>query len=179
MLKTEDTCLVLVDVQGRLARAMTDAEALFDQLTRLVRGAQALNIPIVWMEQLPSKLGRTIQPLRRLLCDEAPIEKTCFSCWLSPEFRQRLDDIEPRHVLIAGIEAHVCVYQTAMDLIDHAYDVHVVTDAVSSRTTANRDMALCKMDRMGALLTSVECALFEMARTAEHPAFRDLSRIVK
>lgn len=179
MLTLENTVFALVDVQGRLAQLMHEKERLFDSLQRLVRGMQALKVPIIWMEQIPDKMGPTIAELSLLLPDQQPIAKTSFSCWGEPAFRQALGATGKQQVLIAGIEAHVCVYQTAVDLVAESYHVEVVEDAVSSRTKENRRMGLHRCEQGGARLTTVEMALFEMMRTAEHSAFKEALAIVK
>lgn len=178
-LTSDGTVCLLIDVQGRLAEAMEGKERLFDNLCRLVRGLKALDVPIVWVEQLPGKMGRTIACLRDLLPGQAPVEKASFSCAGSATCMEALAATGRRQVLLAGIESHVCVCQTAIDLCGLGYQVEVVADAVSSRTAANRDLGLQRCARAGAGLTSVESALFELLGTAEHPAFRDVLRIVK
>lgn len=179
MLRIEDTVMALVDVQGRLAEIMDDRDRLFDSLCRLVRGVRALGIPVVWAEQTPEKMGRTIDCLRELLPGQVPIAKSSFSCAGSKAFMDALAATGRRQVLLAGIEAHICVFQTAAELAGLGYRVEVVADAVSSRTARNREIGLQKSVRAGASLTSVEAALFELMRTADHPAFRDVLKIVK
>lgn len=176
----ENTVLVLVDVQGRLAESMHDRDALYDNLQRLIKGMQALQVPIIWVEQIPEKMGATIPQVAALLTSEHPIRKTCFSCCGSEEFRNKLQALNRRQVVVAGIEAHVCIYQTAADLAKDGYAVEVVADAVSSRTLANKQIALQRIQGLaGAGVISVEMGLFELAKTAEHPAFRELLKIVK
>jgi nicotinamidase-related amidase len=179
MLNHKDTVFVLIDVQGKLAGLMHEKERLFENLEKLLRGMQALNVPIIWMEQIPEKMGPTIVPLRQLLGTHAPIPKTSFSCGGSPAFMEQLKATRKKQVLLAGIETHVCVYQTAADLVRQAYHVEVAADAVSSRRALDRDIALRKIDEVGAYLTTVETAIFELLRTADHPKFRDILAIVK
>jgi nicotinamidase-related amidase len=179
MLETKNTVLVLIDIQGKLAQLMHGKEALFDQLPRLVKGARALALPILWLEQYPQGLGPTIPEVAGLLSDLRPIAKTSFSACGNEEFLAQLSGAERKQVLLAGIEAHVCVYQTAQDLLAAGYEVEVVTDAVSSRTAANRELGLQRMRDAGARWTSVEMALFELLRSAEAPAFKEIARIVK
>jgi nicotinamidase-related amidase len=143
-------------------------------------------VPIIAMEQLPDKMGPTIPELRELLAGVTePIAKATFSCSASPEFREALAASGRRQVLLAGIETHVCVYQTAMELADD-YEVQLVTDAVSSRTAQNKAAALTRLQQAAQgsspryiAMTTVEMAVFEMLHTAEHPAFRDILRIIK
>ncbi len=179
MLTIDRSVLVLIDVQGKLAQLMHGREALFDQLQRLVKGAKALPLPILWLEQYPQGLGPTLPELAQHLTELQPIAKTCFSAYGSEAFRSQLAATGRKQVLLAGIEAHVCVYQTALDLLEAGYEVQVVSDAVSSRTAANADLGRQRMRDAGAQLTSVEMALFELLRTAEAPAFREIARVVK
>ncbi len=179
MLTPENTTLVLVDVQEKLFALMQEKDHLQDRTERLLKGAMALNVPIVWMEQIPEKMGPTIAPLRELLHDRAPICKTSFSAWGKEQFVRRILEIGHEHVLLAGIECHVCVYQTAMDLLAEHHEVHVVADAVSSRTTDDLQIGLRRIESGGGCVTSVEMALFELMRTSTHPAFREVLKIVK
>jgi nicotinamidase-related amidase len=178
MLIRDDAVLVVVDVQGKLARLMHEAEALFDQLSRLIRGARALDLPIIVTEQNPDGLGPTIPELAPLLPPER-IAKRAFSCGGEPAFLAALEATGRRQVLVAGIEAHICVYQTAADLASRGYEVEVVSDAVSSRTAANRAVGLERMRQAGARVTSVEMALFELLGAADGDAFKAILRIVK
>ena len=132
MMKSEKTALIVVDVQGKLAQLMYGKQALFENLRKIIQGIQALGIPILWAEQKPEGLGPTIPEVAELLTGIAPIGKSSFSCCRSERFLQALKAVNRAQLLIAGIEAHVCVYQTAMDLVDLGYEVEVVTDAVSS-----------------------------------------------
>ena len=179
MLSVENTVLVIVDVQGKLARLMYEKEALFDNLQRLIKGAQILEIPILWMEQNPKGLGPTIPEVARHLTNIEPISKLSFSCCGSDRFKQALKESKCKQVLLAGIETHVCVYQTSRDLLGLGYRVEVVADAVSSRTAQNRDIGLEKIRDAGAALTSTETALFELLRVAEGEKFKEILKIVK
>lgn len=179
MLRLENTLLLLVDVQGKLAHSMHDREALFANLQRLIRGVQALELPILWMEQYPQGLGPTVPEISSLLEGYRPIAKTSFSCCGSEAFLQALAATGRWQVLLAGIETHVCIYQTTADLLARGYHVEVVADAVSSRTAQNREIGLQRVRAVGAALTSVEMALFELQRVAEGPRFKELLRIVR
>lgn len=175
----DDTFVVMIDVQGRLAQAMHGRDALVDACRRLVRCVRALDLPIVWTEQIPEKLGPTIPELQELLPPDVPIAKHAFSCVGEPAFADVVNGLDRSHVLLAGIETHVCVYQTARDFLQQGKQVDVVADAVSSRTAENRRIGLDRMQRAGTTLTSVEMAVFELMESAQHPAFRDILRIVK
>jgi nicotinamidase-related amidase len=179
MLQSDKAVFVLVDVQGRLAEVMHDREALFANLEKAVRGMQALRIPIVCLEQNPQRMGRTITRLATLLAPAEPIAKMSFSCCGEPAFMDALKATGRKQVLLAGIETHVCVYQTAADLLAAGYQVEVMTDAVSSRVLANKEAGIAKIRLCGGGITTVEMALFELLRSAEHPDFKAVLRIVK
>ncbi len=179
MLNIHNTALVLVDVQEKLAQVMHEKEQLFENLQKLVAGLRVMDIPIVWMEQIPEKMGQTIPQLTELLTDLSPISKSSFGCCGEQAFSTRLEEIDKEQVIVAGIESHVCVYQTACELTMRGYLVEVVADAISSRTPLNKDIGLEKIRECGASITSTETLLFELMRTAEHPKFRDLLKIVK
>jgi nicotinamidase-related amidase len=179
MLKTENTVLLIIDIQGKLAHMMKDSEALFDNVQKLIKGVQTLNIPIVWMEQNPLAIGRTVPDIAELLTPAEPIEKLSFSCCGNDTFVNTLAHLNRKQVLLAGIETHICVYQTAADLLKQSYEVHIVADAVSSRTALNRQIGIQKICDMGASLTSVEMALFELLRVADGQEFRKILKIIK
>jgi nicotinamidase-related amidase len=180
MLKAEDAVLVVVDVQGKLAQLMHEREQLFAGLVRLIRGCLALGLPVIWAEQNPAGLGPTVQEVTaEMPSGLKPIPKRSFSCCGEPRFLSALEASGRRQVLVCGIETHVCVYQTARDLAAAGYGVHVPADAVSSRTALNREAGLRVIERLGASLTTVEMALFEMLGAAEGPVFKEIARIVR
>jgi isochorismate hydrolase len=179
MLNIEDVVLLLVDIQGKLAQLMHEKERLFRNLQTLVKGVQVLEVPILWMEQNPEGLGPTIPEIANLLTDITPISKMSFSCCQNTSFVKALAGLNRKQVLIAGIEAHICVYQTTAELIDMGYAVHVAADAVSSRTEENKTIGLQKMKDAGASWTSVETLLFELLRVAEGEKFKAMLKIVK
>ncbi len=179
MLKIENTALILIDVQGKLAGLMHEKEELFRNLEILIRGAEALDLPILWLEQYPQGLGPTVPEVAQLLGDRKPIEKTCFSACGNDEFRRQLQNCGRRQLLVAGIETHICVYQTARHLLHEDYHVEVVGDAVSSRTAQSKALGLEKMAGAGAQVSSVEMALFELLEEAGTPQFKTIARLVK
>ena len=179
MLAVENTALVVIDVQGKLSRLMYEKEKLFENLQKIITGAQILEIPIILTEQNPEGLGRTIPEVADLLPDIQPIPKFSFSCYGEKRFVEELEALKRKQVLIVGIESHVCVYQTAMNLMGAGYEVQIVADAVSSRTAENRELGLEKMKSEGAKLTGVEMALFELLRVAEGAKFKGILKVVK
>jgi nicotinamidase-related amidase len=179
MLEADHTMLVVVDIQDRLANVMHEKELLFENARKLVKGIRVLNVPVLWVEQNPQGLGPTIPEVAELLSDVQPISKVCFNCCRNDHFLEALHALDRRQILIAGIETHVCVYQTAVDLADRGHEVQVVTDAVSSRDVRNKELGLEKMRDSGVGWTSVETALFEMLKVAEGPQFKEMLAIVK
>jgi len=179
MLILENTVLIVVDVQEKLAHVMSEKRVLLENLEKIIKGAQILGIPILLTEQNPEELGPTIPEIARLLPNIQPVRKLSFSCCGSNRFMQALKALRRKQVLITGIEIHVCVYQTAVDLLNLEYEVQVVADAVSSRTVENRQIGLAKIRDAGAALTSIETALFELLKVAEGAKFKEILKIVK
>ena len=179
MLKTTNSTLVIIDIQGKLARIMQNADELFRNLAMLIKGARLLNVPIIWMEQLPDKLGRTVEEVSEHLQGLTPISKDVFSCGQNEEFNKALDKIDPENVILAGIETHICVYQTAKDLLDKDYNVEIVADATSTRLEYNKEIGLEKIRRAGGQITSVETILFELQGKATGENFKELIQIIK
>lgn len=179
MLSRTDAVLIIIDIQGNLAQAMYEKENLFVSNLKLIHGFKAFNLPIIFTEQIPQKLGKTLPLISQELNGIVPIAKETFSCWDDRNFNEQLKGLNRRHIVLAGIESHVCVYQTALDLISNGYNVHLVTDAVSSRTPENRKVGIDAIKSAGAQLTSAEMVLFELLRTAADPKFKDIFKIVK
>ena len=179
MISRTNTVLIIIDIQGNLAQAMFDKENLFANNVKLIQGFKAINLPIIFTEQIPQKLGKTLPVISQELDGIEPIAKETFSCWDDRNFIKQLKGLSRRHIVLAGIECHVCVYQTALDLISNGYTVHLVTDCVSSRTPENRQVGIDAMKSAGAHITSTEMVLFELLRTAADPKFKDIFKIVK
>jgi len=179
VLNADNTFLVLVDFQERLFPVMHDREELLRNVLKLVQGAKVLEIPIVLTEQYPKGLGPTLPEIQELLPEIKPIEKVCFNCCDEGAFGRALDSLKRKQVLIAGIEAHICVYQTAMALFRSGYEVQVVVDCVSSREPENKRVSLFKMGAAGVSPTTVEMALFELLKVARGDKFKQISDIVK
>ncbi|MRR17890.1 MAG: hydrolase [Deltaproteobacteria bacterium] len=179
MLSRAAAVIIMIDFQGNLARVMTDKENLFANNVKLIQGFKTLNLPIMLTEQIPEKLGPTISVLAEELPGIKPIAKETFSSWANTSFHDQLESLTRRHVVLTGIECHICVYQTALDLMSNGYTVHLVADAVSSRTVENREIGIQAMKSAGAHITSTEMVLFELLRTAADPKAKDIFKIVK
>ncbi|MGK0410121.1 MAG: nicotinamidase-related amidase [Shewanella psychromarinicola] len=180
MLTAEQSVLMIVDVQGKLAQVMQQSAPLHQKLAILIQGAQLFDIPIIWLEQLPDKLGHTSEELSQLLSQTTqPIAKKHFSGWHCEEVKQQLNSLKRHNVILAGIETHVCVYQTCQDLLANDYQVHLVADAVSSRGTDNKVLGVQMMLNDGAKLTNVESLLFELQHVAQGDHFKALLKLIK
>ena len=175
-LDPERAALVIIDLQEAFRKAVPTFDDVAAATATLVRGAARIGIPIVITEQYPKGLGETAPEVAKHLPDSVqPIEKVRFSAAEADGFG--LDGRD--QALVCGIETHVCVNQTVLDLLGEEIEVHVAADAVGSRTEANRELGLQKMERAGATLSSVEMALFELLRGSDAPAFKEVQALVK
>ena len=174
------TALVIIDMQEAFRQSIADFAATAARITTVARGAQLLGVPVIVTEQYPKGLGRTAEDIRAVLpAANEVIEKTAFSSCGAGEFVARLDATGARQVLVCGIEAHVCVNQTTHDLLARGFQVHLLADCITARAASNRDAGLAKMQASGALLTSVEMALFELMRDAQHEQFKAIQKLIK
>jgi nicotinamidase-related amidase len=179
MPEIQNCTLVIVDVQGKLAGIMHDKEILFKNIAILIRAAKLLDIPILWCQQCPNALGPTVPEIAELLTDNRPINKSAFSCCGDEQFNIKLNKLGRREVILCGIETHVCIFQTAADLLDNGYNIYVIADAVSSRTLQNKQIALDRLSAEGVKISSTEMLLFELLKTADHPQFKQIAKLIK
>ena len=177
MFTIEEACLVVVDVQGKLATIVDESEEMIANVAKLVQAMQALEVPILWLEQNPSRLGGTALDIAQHLQGQA-IAKMAFSACQEQEFVDALKASGRSQFIVTGIETHICVYQTARQLKEQGFEVEVVADAVSSRTRANKEIGLEKMKELGILPTSVEMILYELLQRADHPHFKTVLQLV-
>lgn len=172
--------LAVVDVQEKLCAVM-NPEALGEVVNNcgiLLQAAQLLGIPAIHTEQYPKGLGPTLAALGAWLTPEAAVEKTCFSCCDESAFRARLPRDRPQ-IVLAGMEAHICVLQTALQLQESGRQVFVVEDAVLSRRDANKQNALARLRQAGVIVTNTESVVFEWLKVAEGDAFKQISKLVR
>ncbi|MCX5900531.1 MAG: hydrolase [Proteobacteria bacterium] len=180
MLHIENTILVCIDIQESLAKAMFDRERLVANTRKLIAGFNAFTLPILWTEQNPERLGPTLPEIAEVMPAGArPVSKMSFSCCGSEEFVAALKAHRRPDVLLAGIETHICVLQTAMELAGLGFRVQVAADCVCSRTPQNNAIGIERMRSMGVQITSVETALFELLGSAAAPAFKEIAKLVK
>jgi nicotinamidase-related amidase len=176
----EESQLVIVDMQDKLCGAM-DQDALqpvVRNCATLLQAARLLNIPALYTEQAPAKLGATLPDLTQWLEPSSRVEKTCFSCCEESDFCAQLDDTRSQ-VVLAGTETHVCVLQTALQLQEMKHRVFVVEDAVISRSPAHKTNALDRLRQAGVIVTNTESVIFEWLKVAEGDAFRQIAKLVK
>ncbi len=186
ILQAEQAVLVVVDIQEKLLRAITDAERVVANVRRLILAAKELELPIIHSEQYPKGLGPTVPEVYETIeaaeLAGAPIryvEKSTFSCTANEAFLQALEELERRQVILSGIEAHICVLQTALDLAAGPWSPFVVADAIGSRDDQNRTLALQRLVQAGVVVPVTESVLYEMIGTSRHEAFRAVSRLIK
>lgn len=179
MMDAKDSVLLIVDVQQNLAPVMSTPREVLRGCSLLMRAAARLDIPTLVSEQYPKGLGSTMGELLELAPPDSVVEKMHFSCAAEPSIRSRMDGLDKKQVVIAGIEAHVCVLQSALGFRQAGYQVFVIGDACSSRTPANHQAALARMAQAGVTVATVEMAVFEWLHVAGTPQFKDLSRLIR
>jgi nicotinamidase-related amidase len=179
MFSPRSAVLVVIDIQGALAGLMREKDTLFKNAARLIQAARLFDMPVVFTEQVPEKIGPTVPEIARLWGDGRPIIKRSFSCCGEAAFVKKLEELDRDEVIVAGIETHVCVYQTVCDLVGRGYAVQVVADAVSSRGEFNRRSALERMRSLDVGVTNTEMVICELLKTSEHPKFREIIRLIK
>ncbi|MEA2062093.1 MAG: hydrolase [Gemmatimonadota bacterium] len=180
MLDREKTCLLVVDVQARLLPVIHGSGPMVENIRRLAQGAKILGLPIVLTEQYPRGLGHTVEPVAEVLGDGiTAYEKTTFSCLADKPLARAVADTGCDTLLVCGVESHVCVSQTVLDAIAAGLKVQVAADAVSSRNPENKRLALERLARAGAVITSTEAALFELLERSGTEEFKKVSALVK
>lgn len=171
--------MLVVDMQEAFVGHIDQWDRVLGRSGVMIRAARLLGVPLLVTEQYPQGLGRTVEPIRAALGDCRYHEKCTFSCWREKPIQQALEQLQRRQVLLVGIETQVCVLQTAGDLLDEGYQVHIAVDAVGSRRPDDRSVALQRLQQAGAVLTTVEAAVFEMTESSRHPAFKEISKLMK
>ncbi|NVN80116.1 MULTISPECIES: hydrolase [unclassified Vibrio] len=179
MLTKQKTGLVVVDVQGKLARLVDESETLIANCGKLIEGAQVLGLPIVSLEQNPEKLGATVSELNDLLSDSNPIPKFTFNACNEPKFVEAVQAKDVDTWLVCGIEAHICVYQTAIGLLELGYKAQVVGDCVSSRTALNKKLAISRLRDAGVQITGLEMSLYELVKDCRTPEFKSILSLIR
>lgn len=179
LLNSQESVLLIVDVQESFRKHIADFANLTRNISILVEASKILRLPVIVTEQYPQGLGNTVAEISACLGDHKQFEKSCFSCCQSADFMSALADLGRKQVVVTGIEAHVCVNQTVHDLLAEGYSPHIITDAVSSRSHKNKEIGIEKMLSAGAIVSSVEMALFEMLVESGTENFKAIQRLVK
>lgn len=175
----ENTVGLIIDIQERLVAVMNEKEILLKNCEILSQGLTELNVPVLVSQQYTKGLGETVPEIRSAIPGFSYFEKKDFSCWDVQEIADKLKDLDAKNIILCGIESHVCVLQTAVDLKEAGLNPIVVTDCVSSRTAANVELAKERFRHEGIMMTSYESILFELTRSAGAPEFRAISKLVK
>lgn len=174
------TALAIIDMQDSFRSAISDFAETAARIALVAHAMQILKIPIIVTEQYPRGLGHTADEIRAVLPSTLEvIEKTAFSSCGAQSFNSELERAGARHVLICGIEAHVCVNQTTHDLLARGYQAHLLTDCITARSPHNKQIGFAKMQQSGALPSSTEMALFELMRDARHEQFKAIQKLIK
>ncbi len=184
IMKDNNSLLVVVDMQEKLVPIMNNSDELVDRCNRLIRAAKALNLPILATTQYAKGLGGTVEPINSSLDEVKQIDKSSFSVMGCEEFNEELEKVacskldEPA-VILCGIESHICLQQSAMDLLRCGYRVYIPVDCISSRRLEDHMFALTRMEKAGCIITSYEAIVMEMLGSTAHPAFKTVSKIIK
>jgi nicotinamidase-related amidase len=180
LLKEENTGIVLIDVQDKLFPYIHNKFKVSDNIRKLLEFAKITEIPIILTEQNPKGLGRTIKEIKDLIPEVEPVEKYTFSCVGDENFVSVLDRNELKNIIVVGIETHICVTQTVIDLLSGGYIIHVISDAVGSRSEFTHNAGISRMRSAGAVISTLEMVMYEYLKTSKHPKFRDfLEKIMK
>lgn len=180
VLRPDKASLVVIDIQEAFRHVISDFTVVATRALTAIWGFQALDLPVLVTEQYPKGLGRTAEEILFALPDDFEIfDKTTFSTHGSAPFAARLDDLGVSQVVICGLETHVCVSQTAHDLLDAGFQVHLLTDCVRSRSEQDRLVGIDKMKMSGVVPSSVEMALFELMGDSRHEKFKDIQALIK
>jgi nicotinamidase-related amidase len=174
-----NSALAVIDIQERLAPAMFEPERIIENARRLISGAALLHLPVLVTEQYTKGLGRTVPEIAAVIPNFRPVEKMCFSAAGAGGIMKALRAKDVQNVLLCGIEAHVCVTQTCLDLLNAGFQVFVAHDATSSRSAENWRLSAERMRQVGAVIVSTEMALFELLRGADAPEFKQILELVK
>ena len=179
-LNKNNSALILIDVQEKLFPIIHENEQLLENLKKIIKGVRALDIPIIITEQYTKGLGFTIPELKEILEIYEPIEKISFSCYGEKKFRNKLASLNRNQLLIAGIESHICVYQTCRELANNGYYAHLLNDCIGSRDPKNKKLTITKLHNENNIFhTGYEMALFELLKSSDVTEFKAISKIVK
>jgi nicotinamidase-related amidase len=179
LLRAEEALLLIIDVQERFVPALFNPQEVVQGTATIVKGCQLLKVPILVTEHYPKGLGHTVPEITTLLDEKTPIlPKTSFGCCGDPDFMSHLEALGRKQIMICGLEAHVCVNQTVVSLLEQGYQVNLIEDAIGSRKPENKAIALRKLYHMGAMPSCIEMALFELMHSARHDSFKAVQQLI-
>ncbi|MEE9431067.1 MAG: isochorismatase family protein [Melioribacteraceae bacterium] len=178
LLQRDCTALLIIDMQERLIKVMGNHKELLQNIEKIVKGLKVLQVPIFYTEQYPKGLGASIVEIRNELKNDA-IQKMSFSCFGADGLFENLKKQKITKIIVCGIEAHVCVQQTVLDLLSNGFQVNVLANIVSSRKKIDYQIALKRMEKHGAEITTYEAVLFELLNTCGTQEFKSISKIIK
>lgn len=180
ILNLHSSVLVVVDVQEAFRSVINDLSEIASRISTAVRGMQTLGVPVIVTEQYPKGLGPTVEEISIILNADTPIiEKTSFGSCGEPKFASLLENSDAKQIILCGLETHICVNQTAHGLLELGCDVHLLTDCVASRFSADKEAGIAKMTAGGAKVSTVEMALFELLKDAGQAKFKEIQALIK
>lgn len=179
ILKKESTALIIIDMQERILPVIRNHETVTENTIKLINGFKVLNLPVYYTEQYPKGLGQTSQKILDELDGFKAFQKMSFSCSGADNLFDELKNKQLKQIVVCGIESHVCVQQTVLDLLANNFQVNLIADAVSSRKEIDYNIALERMRALGAEITTTESVLFELLEVCGTPEFKEISKIVK
>lgn len=179
LITRDDTALVMIDFQEKLMPAMSGTELLEELTVRLAKGMKVLGVPAVVTQQYTKGLGATTPSIAEALGDFQHIEKNTFSCMANEEFVGKIKELGRKNIVVCGIEAHICVQQTVLELIEAGYNVYLIVDCISSRSEEDKLWSVTRMGEAGAVITTYESVLYEILRGSKEDGFKEISAIVK
>ena len=178
MFNANDSTIIAIDIQEKLVNMFSHKESIIENCTKLLKSAKILNIDTILTEQYPKGLGATIEDIKKIK-DFKTIEKTTFSALATPEFKEEFNKTKNKNIILFGIETHICVLQTALDLLNRDCNVFVVADCCASRSEYNKTVALDLMKQFGCKIITLEIALFEFLKSSKHPSFKEVQGLIK
>lgn len=178
ILNMEKSALLIIDLQERILPVIRNNEKLIENVLKLIKGAKILKVPIFYTEQYSKGLGPTAMSVKSEL-DSRPIDKNTFSCFGAENLFKILNDRKIEQIIVSGVEAHVCVQQTVLDLLENNFQVNLAVDTISSRKDIDYQTAIRRMEREGAVLSTVESVLFELLQISGTEDFKAISKIIK
>jgi len=178
MLTTENTLTLAIDFQAKMVPPINKGEEMTRKSVIFLEGCRILGVPILVTQQYTRGLGETIPEIKKAVGEHTPIEKITFSCFGCDEYEEKLKKSGKKKILVTGIEAHICVQQTVLGLLDRDYEVYILADCVGARSKVDYKYAIRRMEKAGAIITTTESALFEMMVSADHPHRKAITALV-